>query len=172
MVERFFKVIALLSLAGWVLTPRVCAEEKFVKYSEVRDQIAPAPKPDKVSQDGLRALQQEAAFYLYDARTKTEFDREHIVGARLPRAEEYYRQAELFKQQVVREAPNSKQALEAGTRDLARDAVIVTYCNRHCGLSKTLMLDLQSLGFTNVRWLDGGIDDWREKGYPLESENK
>ena len=174
MVKRFVKITIFAAFLAVVWTPVSSAEEAFVKYSEVKDQIADKSKADTlskdaISQEDLQALQQSgSAFYLFDARSKTEFDREHITGGRLPRPDEYYRQSEMFKQQIVRQAPNAKQALSEGTRSLSHDAVIVTYCNKHCGLSKSMMLDLRELGFANVRWLDGGIDTWREKGYSLE----
>ena len=172
MVERLFKVTKVTAVVLLAAAPVACqAAENFAPYSQAKDQIAAPVQKDSISPQELREwYEKKTDVHLFDARAKTEFDREHILGARLPRTEEFYRQIELYKQQVVREAPSSKAALETGMRDVPHHAVIVTYCNSHCGLSKNLMLDLQSLGFTNVHWLDGGIDVWREKGYPLESE--
>ena len=38
-------------------------------------------------------------------------------------------------------------------------------------LTSALAADnLQKMGYTNVISMDGGIRDWREKGYPLEAD--
>lgn len=178
MVERFVKITLCAALL--LALPASAWAEKFVKYSDVKDQIADKPKPykpeplakDAITPEDLRTIQQGGGtYYLLDARGKTEFDGEHITGARLPRTEDYYKQAELFKQQVIKQAPDAKEGLQAGVADIPKDAVIITYCNKHCGLSKSLLLDLTGLGYTNVRWLDGGIDVWREKAYPLDKKS-
>jgi rhodanese-related sulfurtransferase len=45
-------------------------------------------------------------------------------------------------------------------------AEIVLYCGG--GFRSVLAADnLQKMGYTNVLSMDGGIRDWREKGYPL-----
>jgi rhodanese-related sulfurtransferase len=45
-------------------------------------------------------------------------------------------------------------------------APIVLYCGG--GFRSALAADnLQKMGYTNVISMDGGIRDWREKGYPL-----
>ena len=167
------KITVFAILAAVLLAHPACAKENFVSYKEAAPVLAskaPEPaEPGTVQQEELRAeLTEGKSLLLFDARTKDEYDRERMPHARLPRDGDYYREAELFKQKITREAPDSKRALERATKDLPRDAAIVTYCHAHCGLSKNLKLDLEGLGFTNVRWLDGGIDVWREKGYPLE----
>jgi len=160
-------------LTAVLLAHPACAKENFVNYKEAAplfDSKAPATaEPGTIQQEELRtALGEGKSLLIYDARTKDEYDRERLPNAKLPRDDAYYKDAELFKQNIVRQAPNSKQALERATKDIPRDTGIVTYCHARCALSKTLKLDLENLGFTNVRWLYGGIDVWREKGYPLE----
>ena len=170
MARKLFAVAALASLFALHAVP--VGAEKFVSYSEARPQFestAPAgPEAGSIPPEGLAGLRDDPAVIVFDARAKSEFDHEHIAGARLPHEEEYYRNLELHRQQIVREAPDSNASLERATRDIPRGAPIVTYCNRHCGISKALKAQLENLGFTNVRWLDGGIDVWREKGYPVE----
>ena len=174
MAERIFKKITLTFVPVLLLAASACAKEEFVKYSEVRDSLAPAvqsvvPEAGSINADELRTkIQQPDKPLLFDARGKTEFDKEHLPQARLPRPTDFYQDVLLYQQKVIREAPSSRTALERGTKDLPRDTEIVTYCNKHCGLSKTLKFDLEQAGFTNVKWLDGGIDVWREKGYPFE----
>ena len=47
-----------------------------------------------------------------------------------------------------------------------KEATIVLYCGG--GFRSALAADnLQKMGYTNVISMDGGIRDWREKGYPL-----
>ena len=48
------------------------------------------------------------------------------------------------------------------------DAPIVLYCGG--GFRSALAADnLQKMGYTNVISMDGGIRDWRNRGFPLES---
>jgi rhodanese-related sulfurtransferase len=47
------------------------------------------------------------------------------------------------------------------------NAELVLYCGG--GFRSALAADnLQKMGYTNVISMDGGIRDWRQKGYPLE----
>ena len=47
-----------------------------------------------------------------------------------------------------------------------KSATLVLYCGG--GFRSALAADnLQKMGYTNVISMDGGIRDWREKGYPL-----
>jgi rhodanese-related sulfurtransferase len=181
MDKRFASKVSAFLLAACYAASAASAKEEFTKYSDVYKpgvpknaaQAAPSPEggPGSISQEELRALKEEKGLILFDARAKTDFERERIAGASLPHGADYYRDMELFRQKIVRAAPDSKASLRASTEALPRDSVIVTYCNKHCGLSKSLKMQLEDLGFTNVRWLAGGIDTWREKGYPLESGN-
>lgn len=168
MGKRFFDVLNLALLA--LLTASAGSAEEFTPYDRALQESSRSFIDEgAVDADGLKALMDGGEKpVLFDARPKAAFHQERLSGARMPRPAAYYREQELFRQQIVRTAPSSRAALEKGTKDLPRDVRIVTYCNRHCGLSKNLKLDLEALGFTNVKWLDGGIDTWREKGYPLE----
>ena len=157
MARRLPAKIAAAAFAALLAALPACADESA------------APPAGSVSANQLRARQQNAKkLWVFDARSKNEFDHEHIAGARLPYGDEYYRGWDLYHQHAVREAPDGRVSLERSTQELPRDAAIVTYCNRHCGLSQSLKVQLEHLGFTNVHWLDGGIDVWREKGYPVE----
>ena len=164
------KKIAAAFFLALALGTSACAKEEFVKYTEVKDKLeAKAPEKGAISTDELKALlDKKEPVVLFDARSKTEFEKERIAGAKLPRTDEYYRDQQMFQQQIIRQAPSSKAALLAGAGSLPHDTAIVAYCNKQCGLSKNLKLDLEGMGFKNVRWLDGGIDVWREKGFPIE----
>ena len=85
-------------------------------------------------------------FLLVDVREESEFAKDHLPGA-----------IHLGKGVIERD-------IEARVSDL--DAEIVLYCGG--GFRSALAADnLQKMGYKNVISMDGGIRDWREKGYPL-----
>ena len=84
-----------------------------------------------------------------DVREESEFAKDHLPGA-----------IHLGKGIIERD-------IEARVPDL--NAEIVLYCGG--GFRSALAADnLQKMGYTNVISMDGGIRDWREKGYPLTKE--
>ena len=85
-------------------------------------------------------------FLLVDVREESEYARDHLPGA-----------IHLGKGVIERD-------IEA--RVPALDTELVLYCGG--GFRSALAADnLQKMGYTNVISMDGGIRDWREKGYPL-----
>ena len=85
-------------------------------------------------------------FALVDVREESEFAKDHLPGA-----------IHLGKGIIERD-------IEALVPDL--NAEIVLYCGG--GFRSALAADnLQKMGYKNVISMDGGIRDWREKGYPL-----
>ena len=97
--------------------------------------------------DDVKAkLDRGEAFVLVDVREESEYAKDH-----LPRAEH------LGKGIIERD-------IEARVPDTG--AEIVLYCGG--GFRSALAADnLQKMGYTNVLSMDGGIRDWRDKGYPL-----
>jgi rhodanese-related sulfurtransferase len=88
-------------------------------------------------------------FSLVDVREESEFAKDHLPGA-----------IHLGKGVIERD-------IEARVPDL--NAEIVLYCGG--GFRSALAADnLQKMGYTNVISMDGGIREWREKGYPLTKE--
>jgi rhodanese-related sulfurtransferase len=88
-------------------------------------------------------------FVLVDVREESEFAKDHLPGA-----------IHLGKGIIERD-------IEARVADL--NAEIVLYCGG--GFRSALAADnLQKMGYKNVISMDGGIRDWREKGYPLTRE--
>lgn len=86
-------------------------------------------------------------FTLVDVREESEFAKDHLPGA-----------IHLGKGVIERD-------IEARVPEL--DAELVLYCGG--GFRSALAADnLQKMGYKNVISMDGGIRDWREKGYPLE----
>jgi len=88
-------------------------------------------------------------FLLVDVREESEFAKDHLPGA-----------IHLGKGIIERD-------IEA--RVPALDSELVLYCGG--GFRSALAADnLQKMGYTNVISMDGGIRDWREKGYPLTKQ--
>jgi rhodanese-related sulfurtransferase len=88
-------------------------------------------------------------FVLVDVREESEFIKDHLPGA-----------IHLGKGVIERD-------IEA--RVPALDAEMVLYCGG--GFRSALAADnLQKMGYTNVISMDGGIRDWREKGFPLSNK--
>jgi rhodanese-related sulfurtransferase len=87
-------------------------------------------------------------FVLVDVREESEFARDHLPGA-----------VHLGKGVIERD-------IEARFPDTSTPLVL--YCGG--GFRSALAADnLQKMGYSNVVSMDGGIRDWRAKGYPLTS---
>jgi len=86
-------------------------------------------------------------FVLVDVREDREFAADHLPGA-----------VHMGKGVIERD-------VEGKYPDLGTELVL--YCGG--GFRSALAADnLQKMGYTNVISMDGGIRDWRERGYPLE----
>ena len=97
--------------------------------------------------DAIRArLDRGDKFVLVDVREESEFAKDHLPGA-----------IHMGKGVIERD-------VEMKVPDL--NAEMVLYCGG--GFRSALAADnLQKMGYTNVISMDGGIREWREKGYPL-----
>jgi rhodanese-related sulfurtransferase len=85
---------------------------------------------------------------LVDVREESEYAKDHLPGA-----------IHLGKGVIERD-------IEARVPELNTEMIL--YCGG--GFRSALAADnLQRMGYTNVISMDGGIRDWREKGYPLEA---
>jgi len=88
-------------------------------------------------------------FLLIDVREESEFAKDHLPGA-----------IHLGKGIIERD-------IESRVPDL--NTPLVLYCGG--GFRSAISADnLQKMGYTNVLSMDGGIRDWREKGFPLSRE--
>ena len=87
-------------------------------------------------------------FLLVDVREESEYAKDHLPGA-----------IHLGKGIIERD-------IEARVPEMNTELVL--YCGG--GFRSALAADnLQKMGYTNVISMDGGIRDWREKGYPLKA---
>jgi rhodanese-related sulfurtransferase len=85
-------------------------------------------------------------FLLIDVREESEYAKDHLPGA-------IHLGKGIIERDIEQQVPNL-------------DAEMVLYCGG--GFRSALAADnLQKMGYTNVISMDGGIRDWREKGYPL-----
>jgi rhodanese-related sulfurtransferase len=85
-------------------------------------------------------------FTLVDVREESEFAKDHLPGA-----------LHLGKCFIERD-------IEISVPDQSTELVL--YCGG--GYRSALAADnLQKMGYTNVISMDGGVREWREKGYPL-----
>jgi len=86
---------------------------------------------------------------LIDVREESEYAKDHVPGA-----------IHLGKGIIERD-------IEARVPDLATEVIL--YCGG--GFRSALAADnLQKMGYKNVISMDGGIRDWRGKGYPLTNK--
>lgn len=139
--------------------PFLCLGASVVWAGESQDVITP---------EALYQMQlQGTELILWDARDKASFDKSHIQGAVLPLDHDFYRATELFTKGLGPEAPEPVASLKEATKDLDRNRLIVTYCNRNCTASQVLKMQLESFGFKRVKWMEAGLQEWEEKGYPV-----
>jgi len=88
-------------------------------------------------------------FILVDVREESEYANDHLPGA-----------IHLGKGVIERD-------IEAKVPEL--NTPLVLYCGG--GFRSALAADnLQKMGYSNVISMDGGIRDWRNKGYPLTKD--
>jgi rhodanese-related sulfurtransferase len=101
----------------------------------------------EVSVDDVKTkLDRGEKFVLVDVREESEWAKDHLPGA-----------IHLGKGVIERD-------VEQRVPDL--NAPVVLYCGG--GYRSALAADnLQQMGYRNVLSMDGGIREWREKGFPL-----
>jgi rhodanese-related sulfurtransferase len=88
-------------------------------------------------------------FLLVDVREESEYVNDHLPGA-----------IHLGKGVIERD-------IEGRVPELSTEMIL--YCGG--GFRSALAADnLQKMGYTNIISMDGGIRDWRKKGYPLSKE--
>ncbi len=95
-----------------------------------------------------RMMEGGEPFTLLDVRSKEDYAKEHIKGARSLPLDELDKAKGLFK---------------------PADSIVV-YCDSFvCSASSSAAKTLASMGFTNVRDYKGGLREWKTNGLPTES---
>jgi rhodanese-related sulfurtransferase len=104
----------------------------------------------ELSVDQVKArLDRGEQFQLIDVREESEWAKDHLPGA-------VHLGKGIIERDVEQRFPDPKTEL-------------VLYCGG--GYRSALAADnLQRMGYTNVISMDGGIREWREKGYPLTKD--
>jgi rhodanese-related sulfurtransferase len=102
-----------------------------------------------ITRDELKKMMDgNAPLVIIDARDHDEFEIEHLPGAV--------------------SVPSGRIGMVVLTRFRKTDR-IVTYCtDRNCEASEIVASKLEKFGFVNVLELKGGIEEWKEAGYPVE----
>lgn len=100
--------------------------------------------------DAVKAmLDRGETFTLIDVREESEYAKDHLPGA-------VHLGKGVIERDIEAKVPDPKTPL-------------ILYCGG--GYRSALAADnIQKMGYSNVLSMDGGIRDWREKGYPLTSE--
>lgn len=119
--------------------------ERFLKIVEDAKKRVRETTVDEVK----TKLDRGEKFTLVDVREESEFAKDHLPGA-----------IHLGKGVIERDI--EKQVPDSG-------APLVLYCGG--GFRSALAADnLQKMGYTNVISMDGGVREWREKGYEMVKE--
>ncbi|MCW4033394.1 MAG: rhodanese-like domain-containing protein [Candidatus Bathyarchaeota archaeon] len=107
-----------------------------------------------VDRDALKKkIDENEDFVLFDARTLKSYEKEHIIGAI--------------------SLPVNEAEVRVGTIIPDKNKEIIVYCSsKYCPESSLLVEILVDLGYTNVAHYEGGIDDWKEVGYPTEKNER
>jgi rhodanese-related sulfurtransferase len=85
-------------------------------------------------------------FTLIDVREESEFAKDHLPGA-------IHLGKGVIERDIEKQVPDTKASL-------------ILYCGG--GFRSALAADnLQKMGYTNVISMDGGVREWREKGYEM-----
>jgi rhodanese-related sulfurtransferase len=99
--------------------------------------------------DVKQMLDSKTDFLLIDVREDNEWAKDHLPAA-------VHLGKGVIERDVEQRVPDTSTPL-------------VLYCGG--GFRSALAADaLQRMGYTNVASMDGGIREWREKGFPLTSE--
>jgi rhodanese-related sulfurtransferase len=124
------------------------AHQHAARFLKLVDEVKKRVKELTVV-DVKAKLDRGEKFVLIDVREESEYAKDHLPGA-----------VALGKGIIERD-------IEGRVPDTG--AEVVLYCGG--GFRSALAADnLQKMGYTNVWSMDGGIRDWREKGYPLTKD--
>ena len=96
-----------------------------------------------------KKLHRGEKFLLVDVREESEYAKDHLPGA-------LHMGKGVIERDVEQKVPDTSTP-------------IILYCGG--GFRSALAADnLQKMGYTDVISMDGGIREWRKKGYPLTKE--
>jgi rhodanese-related sulfurtransferase len=121
------------------------AHQHSPKFLEIVNEAKSRVRETSVDQIRQR-LDKGEKFVLVDVREDNEYAKDHLPGA-------IHLGKGIIERDIEQAVPDTK-------------AEIVLYCGG--GFRSAMAADnLQKMGYSNVISMDGGIREWREKGYPL-----
>jgi rhodanese-related sulfurtransferase len=141
-----------LGAGVYTLSGSIAKDTMYTSLIEPTEVENTAPKEVPVLALAPEEFAQEAhadTRTIIDVRTQAEFDEGHLPGAQLL---DFY--AEDFAERIA---------------TLDRDAPYALYCRSGNRSGQTLTL-MESLGFTNVLHLKGGVQAWQHTGYSTCTE--
>jgi rhodanese-related sulfurtransferase len=119
--------------------------ERFLKLVEDAKKRIRETTPDEVKS----RLDSGDKFTLIDVREESEFAKDHLPGA-------VHMGKGVIERDIEKQVPNTSTQL-------------ILYCGG--GFRSALAADnLQKMGYTDVISMDGGVREWREKGYEMVKE--
>ncbi len=158
------KKIVLMVAGLVVLMTAVCAFAEEGYSDDIMDKIMAMKADAEIKKDmpaslpgvknvntteALKLLKEKKVVFL-DNRIKTQFDTEHIAGAKL-----FFCDTLIDNPGLAKNLDKSKEYL--------------LYCNgTHCWRSPSVALMLSQLGFKNLYWYRDGIPAWKKAGNPVE----
>ena len=114
---------------------------------------------EPVSVEELKQRQEAGeAILVVDVRERHEFEKGHVPGAiNIPRG--------WLEVRAAGDSPGANPVIAENP-----DACVVTYCTQAPGARSLFgAVTLMDLGFTNVLALRGGLNEWSENGYDVDS---
>jgi rhodanese-related sulfurtransferase len=142
---QILAALGTMSIVGETGKEILMAQQHPPRFLKIVDDAKTRVRETNVDEVKKR-MDRGEKFTLVDVREESEFAKDHLPGA-----------IHLGKGIIERD-------IEARVPDLGVE--IVLYCGG--GFRSALAADnLQKMGYTNVISMDGGIRDWREKGFPL-----
>jgi len=138
-------VVALVGALRRVAETHLAEVERLVRiYLTVKDNLEPVPMTE------LLARAQQGLVTVLDVRPPDEYKSGHLPGAiNIPLKE-----------------------LEQRLKELPHDHQVIAYCRGpYCVLAYEAVATLREKGF-NARRLEDGFPEWRQAGFPVESDGK
>ncbi len=126
------------------------------RAEDTEAQPTPAPAGHLLNLEQARALFNEGEAIFIDARPSREYEKARILGA-----------MHLSTESIASGAagPILDELLGFGL-----DYPLILYCHGgDCDASENTAIRLQQMGFTNIRIMTAGFDDWVNAGYEVET---
>jgi rhodanese-related sulfurtransferase len=152
-IKQVFFIALIVLIAGFVSNRLRSDKMPLVEdWSAKSNLVTPSGENLEISLSDATNLFKKGEAVFIDARSRTEYDAEHIKGAKsLP-----YKEADL----------KFVEAMDG----ISEESAVITYCDGEtCELSMDLAVFLRNAGYKNVRVLSNGWSVWKQNGLPMET---